>query len=119
MASVLNPASVNECLLPCGARFTPYDLSMADAENRVAELERAAAQVRVRSLEFNRGLVEELTGIWNELNTHATDNPEVRDICDIVAGDIAQLEKLDLAFDTEWLAQSKRDHAAAADHPTT
>jgi hypothetical protein len=25
-----------------------------------------------------------------------------------VAGDIARLEKLDLAFDTEWLAEAKR-----------
>lgn len=88
---------------------------MEQVENRVAELEQAAARVRVRALEFNRGLIDELTGIWNELNTYAGQNPDLREVCDVVAGDIAHLEKLDVTFDTEWLAQSKRDHAAAVD----
>lgn len=83
---------------------------MDELSGRVAELRDQAAQARVRTIEANKALIVELTGIWHELNDLATGQPEVRRICDEVSGDIARLEKLDLAFDTEWLAEVKRTH---------
>lgn len=65
-------------------------------------------QVRVRAIEANKALIAELSEIWNELNQLAAGQPEVRKACEQIAGDIARLEKLDLAFDTEWLAEAKR-----------
>jgi hypothetical protein len=81
---------------------------MDEPTGRVEELSEQAAQVRVRAIEANRALITELSGVWNELNGLADGRPDVRRTCDQIAGDIARLEKLDLAFDTEWLAEAKR-----------
>jgi hypothetical protein len=80
---------------------------MDEPNGRIAELRGQAAQVRVRAIESNKLLIEELAGIWHELNELAAGRPEVRRTCDRIAGDIARLEKLDLAFDAEWLAEVK------------
>lgn len=80
---------------------------MDEPSDRIAQLREQAAQVRVRAIESNKLLIAELAGIWHELNELAAGRPEVRKVCDRVAGDIARLEKLDLAFDTEWLAEVK------------
>lgn len=81
---------------------------MDEPNDRVAELREQASQVRVRAIETNKALIEELAGVWRELNALAPGRTEVRRVCDQIAGDIARLEKLDLAFDTEWLAEAKR-----------
>jgi hypothetical protein len=81
---------------------------MDETRDRVAELREQAGNIRVRAIEANRGLIAELTAVWKELNGLADGRPEVRKVCERVAGDIARLEKLDLAFDTEWLAEAKR-----------
>jgi hypothetical protein len=81
---------------------------MDEPSGRVEELREQATQVRVRAIEANKSLIADLAGIWQELNELATGRPEVRKICKQIAGDIARLEKLDLAFDTEWLAEAKR-----------
>jgi hypothetical protein len=81
---------------------------MDETRDRVAELREQAGNIRVRAIEANRGLITELAAVWNELNGLAAGRPEVRKVCERVAGDIARLEKLDLAFDTEWLAEAKR-----------
>lgn len=65
-------------------------------------------QVRVRVMEANTGVIAELTGIWQELNELAAGRPDVRRTCTQIADDIARLQKLDLALDTEWLAEAKR-----------
>jgi hypothetical protein len=80
---------------------------MDEPSDRIAQLREQAAQVRVRAIESNQLLIDELAGIWHELNDLAAGRPEVRKVCDRIAGDIARLEKLDLAFDTEWLAEAK------------
>ncbi len=79
-----------------------------DEPSRVSELREQASAVRVRAIDSNRVLIEELSAIWRELNELAPGRPEVRRLCDQVSGDIARLEKLDLAFDTEWVAEIKR-----------
>ncbi|HEY3407385.1 MAG TPA: hypothetical protein VGK53_04350 [Propionicimonas sp.] len=81
---------------------------MDESRDRVAELREQAGNIRVRAIEANRGLIAELAAVWNELNGLAAGRPEVRKVCERVAADIARLEKLDLAFDTEWLAEAKR-----------
>jgi hypothetical protein len=81
---------------------------MDETRDRVAELREQAGNIRVRAIEANRGLIAELTAVWKELNGLADGRPEVRKVRERVAGDIARLEKLDLAFDTEWLAEAKR-----------
>jgi len=81
---------------------------MDETKDRVAELREQAGSLRVRAIEANKGLIAELTAVWNELNGLADGRPEVRKACEHVAADIARLEKLDLAFDTEWLAEAKR-----------
>ncbi len=81
---------------------------MDETRDRVTELREQAGNLRVRAIEANKGLIAELTAVWNELNGLADGRPEVRKLGDQVAGDIARLEKLDLAFDTEWLAEAKR-----------
>jgi len=83
---------------------------MDQPTDRVAELREQVIDVRARAIQTHRGLITELSGIWNELNDLAAGRPEVRRLCDQVAGDIARLEKLDLALDTEWLAEAKRAH---------
>ena len=83
---------------------------MDEPSGRIAELKEQAVQARVRAIEANKALIAELVGIWNELNDLAGGQPEVRRTCELVAADIARLEKLDLAFDTEWLAEAKRAH---------
>ena len=81
---------------------------MDETRDRVAELREQAGNLRVRAIEANNELIAELTGIWNELNAIASGRPDVRKLCEQVAGDIARLEKLDLAFETEWLAEVRR-----------
>lgn len=90
---------------------------MDDVETRVSQLERQATELRIRTLEANRALVDEFTALWNEMNALAVDRPEVRALCDGVAADIARIEKLDIALDTEWLAESKREHTAGDPDP--
>ena len=80
---------------------------MDEPSSRVDELREQATLVRVRAIETNRGLIEELSGIWHELNGLAAGQPEVRRTCEQIAADIARLEKLDLALDTEWAAEAK------------
>jgi len=75
---------------------------MEQPSGRIEELREQAAQARVRALEAHRGLIEELSGVWRELN-ELGGGPDVRKLRDRVAGDIARLEKLDLVFDAEWL----------------
>ncbi len=81
---------------------------MDEPSDRIGELREQATQVRVRAIEANKVLIAELSRIWQELNELAAGRPEVRKICTQIAGDIARLEKVDLAFDTEWLAEAKR-----------
>lgn len=83
---------------------------MDEPNDRVAQLTAQAAQLRVGAIEANRALIAELQGIWHELNGLAAGQPDVRRTCDHIAADIARLEKLDLALDTEWLAEAKRAH---------
>lgn len=87
---------------------------MDDVAARIADLEHSAADVRLRALETTRTWVEELTGIWNDLNAYVPERLELREVCDGVAADIALFEKLGYALDAEWLAESKREHAASA-----
>lgn len=81
---------------------------MDEPIDRVEELRKIATQVRVRAIEADKAVIAELAAIWRELNELAAGRPDVRTLCDQIAGDIARLEKLDLAFDTEWLAEAKR-----------
>lgn len=83
---------------------------MDEPDGRVDELREQAAQVRVRAIDANKVLIGELTAIWRELNELAPGRPEVRKLREQVAADIARLEKLDLVFDTEWLAEARRIH---------
>ena len=83
---------------------------MDESSDRVAELIGRATQVRVRAIAANKALIEELTGVWDELNELASGRPDVRRTCTQIADDIARLQKLNLAFDTEWLAEAKRVH---------
>ncbi len=78
-------------------------------EPRVSELREQASQVRIRAIDANRALIDELSGIWRELNEFASGRPDVRRLADQISGDIARLEKLDLAFDTEWIAEVRRE----------
>ena len=82
--------------------------TMDEPNSRVEELTAQAVQLRVDAIEANRALITQLRALWHELNGHASGRPDVRRTCDEVAADIARLEKLDLAFDTEWLAEAKR-----------
>ena len=82
---------------------------MYEPSDRVGELKAQAADARVRVIESNKLVIAELSRIWHELNETAAGQPEVRKHCEHVAADIARLEKLNLAFDTEWLAEAKRD----------
>ncbi|MGB7963240.1 MAG: hypothetical protein WCF12_09840 [Propionicimonas sp.] len=84
---------------------------MDEAENRSQELREQAAALRLRTMEANRAVVEELGAIWQELNGLAKADPGLRRACERIARDIALLEKLDLAFDTEWLDEAKHSHA--------
>jgi len=59
-------------------------------------------------IEANKAVIAELTGIWHELNELAAGQADVRRTCTQIADDIARLQKVDLAFDTEWLAEAKR-----------
>ncbi|MFT4110636.1 hypothetical protein [Propionicimonas sp.] len=74
----------------------------------VGQLREQVAQVRVRAIETNRALIVELTGLWRELNQRDDGSEDARQLREEVAADIARLEKLDLAFDTEWLAEARR-----------
>lgn len=78
--------------------------------DRVDELRKQAVEVRVRAIESHKELIAELVEIWRELKDLADGRPEARKACEQVAADIARLEKVDLAFDTEWLAEAKRLH---------
>jgi uncharacterized coiled-coil DUF342 family protein len=83
---------------------------MDEPSSRVDELREQATQVRVRAIETNRGLIDELSGIWHELNELANGRADVRRTCEHIAADIARLEKLTLALDTEWAAEAKQSH---------
>jgi hypothetical protein len=83
---------------------------MDEPTDGVAELRERVIEVRARVIESHRGLIAELNGLWHELNELAAGRPEVRRLGDEVAADIARLEKVDLALDTEWLADAKRAH---------
>ncbi len=80
---------------------------MDEPSGRVDELREQAVQLRVRAIEANKVLIGELAEIWRELNELAAGRSEVRKLCEQIAADIARLEKLDLVFDTEWLAETK------------
>lgn len=78
-------------------------------EDRFEELRAQAADLRVRAIEGNQALIAELQQVWRGLNQLASGSAEVRRVRDQVAADIARLEKIDLAFDAEWLADVRRD----------
>lgn len=92
------------------AKLHPYHEPMDEAENRSQELREQAAALRLRTLEANRAVIEELSAIWQELNGLTKAEPGLRRACERIARDIALLEKLDLAFDTEWLEEVKHSH---------
>ncbi|MGC3992809.1 MAG: hypothetical protein QM779_01545 [Propionicimonas sp.] len=81
---------------------------MDETDSGVERLRDQVVQVRVRAIAANRALIVELTGLWRELNELADGDPDARILREEVAADIARLEKVDLAFDTEWLAEAKR-----------
>jgi SepF-like predicted cell division protein (DUF552 family) len=81
---------------------------MEEAKDRFAELREQAGNIRVEAIEANQALIAKLTEVWNELNGLAAGLPEARKLREQIAGDIARLEKLDLAFETEWLAEARR-----------
>ncbi len=81
---------------------------MEEARDRFAELREQAGNIRVEAIEANQALIAKLTEVWNELNGLAAGLPEARKLREQIAGDIARLEKLDLAFETEWLAEARR-----------
>ena len=81
---------------------------MDEPSDRVVELTGQASALRLRAIEANERLVAEFQEIWRELNQLAALRPEARKVCDHIAADIARLEKLDLAFDTERLDEAKR-----------
>ena len=81
---------------------------MEETRDRFAELREQAGNIRVEAIEANQALIAKLTELWNELNGLAAGLPEARKLREQVAGDIARLEKLDLAFETEWLAEARR-----------
>lgn len=78
-------------------------------EERFEELRAQASDLRVRAIEANQALIAELQQVWRGLNQFASGSAEVRRVRDQVAADIARLEKIDLAFDAEWLADVRRD----------
>ncbi len=88
---------------------------MEDVESVIARLERQADEIRIRAIETNKALVAEMSQLWHELNEHAEGRPEVRHKADLVAADIARLEKLDFELDNAWLAESQREHEEAED----
>ncbi len=81
---------------------------MDEPDARVDQLTAQAAQLRIRAIEANQAVIEELQVVWHELNECCGGRTEVRRTCDRIAADIARLEKLDLALDTEWLADARR-----------
>lgn len=87
---------------------------MTEAESRTEDLRGRAAALRVRAIESNRAIAEEFSALWRELNEVSKTEPNLRRIRDRVAGDISHLEKLELAFDVEWLDDAKHSHDKAA-----
>lgn len=81
---------------------------MDEPRDRFEELLTKAGNIRVEAIEANKTLIAQLTDVWNELNALAAGLPEARKLREQVAGDIARLEKLDLTFETEWLAEARR-----------
>ena len=81
---------------------------MDESNDLLEELRAQAGRLRVRAIESNQALIAELQEVWHALNELAPADPQARLIRDHVAADIARLEKLDLAFDTEWLAEAKQ-----------
>lgn len=77
-------------------------------ESRARELRERATALRLEAMETTHAIADELAGVWQELNAMAKDQPELREACKRIAGDIAQLEKLDFTFDVEWLVESKQ-----------
>lgn len=81
---------------------------MEEPAARLGELQDRVAQARQRAVEANRELIVQFEGLWRELSELSKDFEDARPLTEEVSGDIARLEKLDLAFDTEWLADAKR-----------
>lgn len=65
--------------------------------------------LRRRAMDANKALIGELSGLWREVNLLRPDDQRAQELREMLAADIARLEKLDLEFDTEWLAQDKRE----------
>lgn len=84
---------------------------MDESGRRVDELRTAAEQAWGRAIEVNLDLIREFEGIWRDLNALAAGQPDVRALCDRIAADIARLEKVNLAFDTDWLHEAARPPA--------
>lgn len=81
---------------------------MEEPAARLGELQERVAQARQRAVEANRELIVQFEGLWRELSELTKNFEDARPLTEEVSGDIARLEKLDLAFDTEWLADAKR-----------
>lgn len=81
---------------------------MEEPAARLGELQERVAQARQRAVEANRELIVQFEGLWRELSELTQSFEDARPLTEEVSGDIARLEKLDLAFDTEWLADAKR-----------
>ena len=79
-----------------------------DPAARLGELQERTAQARLRAIEANRTQIAELEALWRELSELAADYEDARPLCEEVSADISRLKKLDLALDTEWLADAKR-----------
>ncbi len=81
---------------------------MEEPAAQLGELQERVAQARQRAVEANRELIVQFEALWRELSELSQNYEDARPLCEEVSGDIARLEKLDLAFDTEWLADAKR-----------
>jgi hypothetical protein len=81
---------------------------MEDPAAQLGQLQGRIVQARLRAIDANKALIADLEGIWRELSVLSVDYEDARPLCEEVSADIARLEKLDLALDTEWLADAKR-----------
>lgn len=81
---------------------------MEEPAARLGELQGRVVSARLRAIDANRALLAELRELWRELGDLSDGFDDARPLCTEVSDDIAKLEKLDLALDTEWLADAKR-----------
>jgi hypothetical protein len=79
-----------------------------DPAARLGALQERTVQARLRAIEANRAQIAELEAIWRDLSELTAGYEDARPLCDEVSADISRLKKLDLALDTEWLADAKR-----------